>query len=99
MYGIDSPWHMVVVLFLKISPKVTWKNFPVKRNALTGVIIQAFERYGVSNTFKYSLVGQLLPSCIPAPYRGDNKKLMSINKQLQNKYVLFCMYQDLSGSL
>lgn len=27
MCSMDSPWHMVAVLFLKISPEVTWKTF------------------------------------------------------------------------
>ena len=28
--NMDRLWHMVVVLFLKISPEVSWKNFTVK---------------------------------------------------------------------
>lgn len=70
MCNMDSPWHTVVVLFLKISTEITWKNFTVEWNIFTGMMIQAFERYGASNAFKHSLVVWLQLCCINTLQRG-----------------------------
>ena len=56
----------------------------VEGNAVAGVVMQEFEKYGENNAYKDNGIHCLLPSCADA-LQKDNERPKVINKQIKAK--------------